>query len=101
MVDNVALEEARRRKERTNTELAGAGGRVRLIVLAAEWSAETAQFLGALAKARAQEAPIILQLCAGAAWLRRWSSLLERRPAPAAGDVVPSLSEVLREATFM
>ena len=43
------LQEARRRKERTYPELHGAGGRARLVVLAAEvggrWSEETAQFL--------------------------------------------------------
>ena len=46
------LQEARRRKERTYPELHGAGGRARLVVLAAEvgrrWSEETAQFLRAL-----------------------------------------------------
>ena len=47
------------------TLLAGEGGRARLVVLAAEvggrWNAETAQFLTALARARAQEVPLVLQ----------------------------------------
>ena len=47
-VDGAALEAARRRKERTYPELAGDGGRARLVVLAAEvggrWSTQTAQF---------------------------------------------------------
>ena len=56
--DGAALEDARRRKEATYPELSGEGGRARLVVLAAEvgggrWSVETAQFLTALAKARA------------------------------------------------
>ena len=44
-----ALKAARRRKERTYPELAGEGGRARLLVLAGEvggrWSSETASFL--------------------------------------------------------
>ena len=64
-VDGAALEAARRRKERTYPELAGDGGRGRLVVLAAEvggrWSTQTAQFLSALAKARALSVPQVLQ----------------------------------------
>ena len=49
-VDGAALEAARRRKERTYPELAGDGGRARLVVLAAEvggrWSTETARVQG-------------------------------------------------------
>ena len=56
-------------------ELSGDGGRARLVVLAAEvggrWSSETAEFLCALAKARAQSEPLLLQRRARAAWLRR------------------------------
>ena len=63
--DGAALEVARRRKERTYPELAGEGGRARFVVLAAEvggrWSKETATFLAALAKARAESSPLILQ----------------------------------------
>ena len=51
-----------RRKEATYPELSGEGGRA---LLAAEvggrWSVETAQFLSALAKAKAQSAPHLLQ----------------------------------------
>ena len=61
--DGAALEEARQRKERTDPELSGDGGRARLVVLAAEvggrWSRETAEFLCALAKARAQSEPLL------------------------------------------
>ena len=78
--DGAALEEARQRKERTYLELSGDGGRARLVVLAAEvggrWSRETAEFLCALAKARAQSEPLLLQGRAQAAWLRRWSAML-------------------------
>ena len=115
-MDGAALKEARRRKERTYPELAGEGGRARLVVLGAEvggrWSAETAQLLSALAKARAREVPFILQARVEAAWRRRWgnilacsaarafaSSLLEIRPAPATGDM-PSVNEVFRDARF-
>ena len=58
--DGAALDVARKRKEDTYPELSGENGRMRLVVLAAEvggrWSGETAQFLCALAKARAQSA---------------------------------------------
>ena len=60
--DGAALEAARRKKETTYPELAGEGGRARLVVLAAEvggrWNVETAQFL------------------ALAHWSRRWSAIL-------------------------
>ena len=55
-----ALEEARRRKERTYPELVGEGGRARLVVLGAEvggrWSQETAEFLSSLAWAEVSRA---------------------------------------------
>ena len=115
--DGAALEVARRRKEATYPELSGEGGRTRLVVLAAEvggrWSAETAQFLTALAKARAQEVPSVLQGRAETAWVRRWSailactatsafamSLLDRRPVSGSDAIVPSVSEVMRESRF-
>ena len=115
--DGAVLEVARRRKETTYPELSGEGGRARLVVLAAEvggrWNSETAQFLTALARARAQEVPLVLQGRAEAAWVRRWSailactaarafslSLLDSRPVGGSGDVVPSVHEVLREARF-
>ena len=116
--DGAALEAARRKKETTYPELAGEGGRARLVVLAAElggrWNAETAQFLTAVARARAQEVPLVLQGRAEAAWVRRWSSilactaaraftvsLLDSRPAVGTGEPVPSIQEVMREARFL
>ena len=83
------------------------GGRARLVVLAAEvggrWSKETATFLIALAKARAESSPFILQGRVKGALIHRWSamlvcsaarafavSLLDRRPVPGTGGVIPS-----------
>ena len=114
--DGAALKESRRRMERTYPERAGDGGRARLVVLGAEvdgkWSAETAQLLSALAKARAREVPLVLQARAETAWRKRWSNilacsaarafaspLLEIHPAPATGDT-PSVNEALRDARF-
>ena len=114
----VVLRNARRAKERTCPELTGEEERARLVVLAAEvggrWSEETALFLGALAKARAQESPQLLQGRVSAAYIRRWSallacslvrsftlSLLEQRPVPSVGADIPSVHEVLREARFV
>ena len=94
------------------------GGPGWLVVLAAEvggrWSEETALFLRALAKARAQESSQLLQGPVTAAYVRRWSallacsmawsltlSLLEQRPVPSVGEDVPSVHEVLREARFV
>ena len=116
--DGAALEAARRKKETTYPELAGEGGRARLVVLAAEvggrWNVETAQFLTALARARAQEVPFVLQGRAEAAWVRRWSailactavraftvSLLDSRPGVGKGEPIPSVHEVMREARFL
>ena len=50
-----AWEMARRRKERTNPELAVEGGRTRLVVHGAEGSTETAPFLSALEWAKSEE----------------------------------------------
>ena len=105
--NGVALDEARRRKERTHPELSGDGGRARLVVLAAEvggrWSIETANFLVSLAKAKALASPFVLQGRVQQAYIQRWSalfacsavrafttSLLDRHPVP----------EVVREAMF-
>ena len=81
----VALEQAQRTKEAIYPELAGDEGRARLVVLAAEtggrWSAETAQFLRCLAKAKAETAPVLMQNRVKAAWLRRWSSILQQGPS--------------------
>ena len=114
--NGAALDEARRRKERTYPELSGDGGRARLVVLVAEvggrWSTETANFLVSLAKAKALASPFVLQGRVQQAYIRRWSallacsavraftaSLLDRRPVPGLGDI-PSVHEVVREARF-
>ena len=78
--NGAALSAARRRKEKTYPELAGGGGRARLVVLAAEvggrWSQESRHFLRQLARARARAEPQVLRVAAAAAWRRRWSCLL-------------------------
>ena len=40
-----------------------------------KWNSETAQFLTALARARAQEVPLILQGRVAAASVRRWNAM--------------------------
>ena len=112
--DGAVLVEARRRKERTYPELSGEGGRARLVGLVAEvggWSGETAKFLAALADAKAQSCPFILQNRVKAAFVRRWSavlacsaarafteSLLDRRPVAGWSGDAPSVHEVVRDA---
>ena len=68
------------RRGPTLSWLAGDGGTARLVVLVAEvggrWSTETAQFLSALAKARALSVPQVLPGRVEAAWIRRWSAIL-------------------------
>ena len=109
-----ALENARRRKERTYPELAGEGGRARHVVLGAEvggrWSEETAEFLTALAWAKVRDLPEELQLEGRRAWLRRWQRLLGCTAAKAfamsllglvpggVDGAVPSVHEVICEA---
>ena len=57
-ISGAALDQARRRKERTYPELAQQHGRARLVVLVCEvggrWSAESRQFLASLAAAKAR-----------------------------------------------
>ena len=69
-----------RRKERTYHELVGEGGRARLVILAGEvggrWSLETANFLRALAVAKACDVPYVLQASVEVALFRRWSNIL-------------------------
>ena len=76
----VVLQAARRAKETTCREFSGEGRRARLVVLAAEvggrWSQETADFLNAMAKAKAEEHPRILQGRVRDACVRQWSALL-------------------------
>ena len=62
-VPGAALEDARRRKERTYPELAGERGRARLVLageVGGRSSAETRHFIGALAKDKALFAPLAL-----------------------------------------
>ena len=79
-VDGAALDEARRRKERTYPELCERHSRARLVVLAAEvggrWLDEAADFLKQLAKAITRGVPFVLQVRTRQAWQMRWSSLL-------------------------
>ena len=60
--------------------LVGEGERAKLVTLAGEvggrWSNETANFLRALAVAKARDATNVLQACVELAWFRRWSSIL-------------------------
>ena len=80
VVSGVCLRAARRRKEMRYPELAGDGGRARLVVLAGEvggrFSGETASFLLFLAAAKVRGVPELLQGRALAAWLSRWGSML-------------------------
>ena len=115
--NGAALDDARRRKERTYPELVRERGRARLVVLGAEvggrWSAETAEFLAALSKAKAESAPENVRDEVRRAWLRRWRNLLsctaarslatslpERRTFPGVTSAVPAAHEVLRESRF-
>ena len=87
------------------------------MVLAAQvggrWSEESAKFLAALANAKAQASPFILQNRVKGAYIRIWSavfarsaaraftvSLLIRRPLPGWGGDAPSVHEVVRDARF-
>ena len=105
---------ARRRKERTYPELAGEGGRARLVVLGAEvgrrWSTETAQFLWALAWAKVRELPEELQGDARRAWSRRWNMVLGCAAARAVAmsllvpggydGAAPSVHDVVRDERY-
>ena len=79
-IDGVALQVARRRKERTYPELVGLRTRSRLVVLAGEvvgrWSGETCTFVRLLAKAKARSEPSILRARVEFAWRLRWAALL-------------------------
>ena len=115
--NGAALDDARRRKERTYPELVGERGRARLVVLGVEvggrWSGETAEFLAALSKVKAESAPENVRDEVRRAWLRRWrnllsctaaralaTSLLDRRTFPGVTSAVPAEHEVLRESRF-
>ena len=78
--DGVALEAARRRKERTYPELTARGGRARLIVVGVEvggrWSTKTRSFLSRLAHDRARSERFLLRKRVEQEWRLRWGSLL-------------------------
>ena len=95
-------------------ELAGEGGRARLVVHAAEvggrWSNEASQFVGSLAWAKAHSAPDSTQTQVAHAWNRRWrkilactaaksfaNTLLEHASPTAAGGTTPSEVDVMRD----
>ena len=75
-VDGAALSAARRRKERTYSELIDRPGRVRLVVLGVEvcgrWSVETQSFLSSLARAKVRSLRLLLRKRAEQAWRLRW-----------------------------
>ena len=113
--DGKVLDEARKRKERTYPEIAGEGGRARLVVLGAEvggrWSQETVD-LSSLAWAKVRDFPEELQKDARRAWFRRWcvlsgcaaakafaTSLLDLSPCGADG-LIPSVHEVIRDGRY-
>ena len=87
--NGAALAQARRRKERSYTELCQRFARARLVVLATEvgrrWSEDSMHFLHQLARAKVRNEPRVLKHAAKISWLRRWgtilacSSLLEQR----------------------
>ena len=107
-----ALDQARRRQERTCPELAQPHGRARLVVLGCEvggrWSEESRQFLAGLAATKARSEPEVMRKSTMHSWLRRWStlmacttassfalSLLERRCCTAADGPTPTTAEVV------
>ena len=85
--DGVALQSARRRKERTCPELVGPRSRARLVVLAMEvggrWPDETRSFVSQLARVRARYETAILQKRAEQAWRKRSGAMLSCAAAKA------------------
>ena len=81
--DGVALEAARRRKERTYPELTTRGGRARLVVLGVEvggrWSSETRSFLSKLAQDRARSERFLMRKRASVTASHRDHRLCRRR----------------------
>ena len=118
--DGLALQRARRRKERTYPELIGSNSRMRLAVLAIEvaglFSEEAFDFIMQLARAKARSVPVPLQIAATLSWFRRWQnllacaaqralalSLLELPPSQGhnADGHEPFLADVLADSRFM
>ena len=111
-----ALQDARRRKERTYPELIGSR-RCRLVVLGIEtggrWSEEASMFVKLLAQAKARQSPPLLQTSLAAALISRWTASLSHAAMHAfAASLLaqdcsnhtnvegnqPTLSQVLAEA---
>ena len=115
--DGIALQAARRRKERRYPELLE-GGPATLVVLAFEvggrWSSESWDFLKKLVRLRVRRAPHLLRRAAALGWHRRWTCLLSvaaqkalastllepsaRVPLGPPGLDEPDLAEVLQQA---
>jgi len=96
------LQDARRSKERTYPELLN-NQRCRLVVLGTEvggtWSEEAAAFISNLARARARQAPAILQPSVAAALTARWTATLTHAAmtpfaATFLGETTPNLYNV-------
>ena len=110
----VALQVARRRKERTHPELVGLRARGRVVVWAGEvggrWSGGTLTYLRLWAEAKSRSEPPLLRRRAEMAWRLRWThmlscaaarifagSLLERRLNGGGDGEVPQVSDVVLE----
>ena len=102
--DGAVLVEARRWKERTLSRIVGRGGR---------WSEDTATSLFAVAGAKAQACPFVLQNRVNGAYICRWSavlacsaasaftaSLLDGRPVASWRGDAPLVHEVVRDDSF-
>ena len=119
-VNGIALKHARRDKETTYPEVAGRGGRARVVVFAGEvggwFSTETGQFLSDLAWAKTQGVSDLLCGRARSAWAHRWSAMsamLECAAARAFATLLlggasvgvdgptPSLAEVMSEVRHL
>ena len=77
--DGVALEEARRTKDRKYRELAGNGGRVRVGGRGrsvGRFSVEANQFLQGVVSGRVRDVPDLLKVKVVAVWSCRWRSML-------------------------
>ena len=95
----VALEAARRRKERQYPELVGPRARSRLVVFGVEvggrWSRESQDFISQLARARARREPPFLRRRAEQAWRIRWGSMVSCVVARAVADSLLGLPRAL------
>ena len=94
----VALEVARRRKERTDPELLALWSRCRLVVMANEvggrWSPEALAFLRQLAKAKSRNEPPLIQRRAQQAWKMRWLAIMSCAAARAVSSSLLGVMEV-------